>query len=99
MNEALEIPFATEAEEAFRDSLTGLHDRNLFLFMLDREVKRARRYGTPFTLAMIDIDSFFQRSDRLNDIAGMVATSIRELDLAVRYSEDAFAVSWRGGRS
>ena len=96
MNEALEIPFATEAEEAFRDSLTGLHDRNLFLFMLGREVKRARRYGTPFTLAMIDIDSFFQRSDRLNDIAGMVATSIRELDLAVRYSEDAFAVILAG---
>jgi len=101
MNEAIEIPFATEANEAFRDSLTGLHDRSLFFFMLDREVKRARRYGTPFTLAMIDIDAFFRGNDRLNDIAGTVATSIRELDLAVRYSEDSFAVILAGadGRS
>lgn len=75
------------------ETLEGMAQDGL---MLDREVKRARRYGTPFTLAMIDIDSFSQCNDRLNDIAGMVATSIRELDLAVRYSEDAFAVILAG---
>jgi len=96
MNEALEIPYAGGADSAFRDGLTGLHDRSLFHFILDREVKRARRYGTPFTLAMIEIDSFARGNDRLNDIASIVATSLRELDLAVRYSEDAFAVILAG---
>lgn len=105
MNEAVELEFAAETDAAFRDSLTGLYSQGFFRIALDREVRRARRYGTPFTLAMIDIDSFSEYCKRfgqargrglLREVGVLIESNIRDLDLASRHDADAFSVMLDG---
>jgi putative two-component system response regulator len=85
----------------FTDSLTGLFNHGFFQISLDREVKRSKRHGDPFTLALIDIDSFSHynkhcgsvKGDRmLREISDLVMKNIRQTDLAARFSDDVLAV-------
>lgn len=81
------------------DSLTGLPNRHKLEQSLDVEVERARRYRTPFSLVMSDIDNV----DELNQIYGreagdrvlkrfgqILASSVRRADLAARYEGGTF---------
>ena len=45
-------------EQAHSDYLTGIPNRRHFNQLLEKEWKRAHRYGHPLSLAMIDIDHF-----------------------------------------
>lgn len=45
------------AQAASTDPLTGLNNRREFEAALADEVARARRYGRPLSLVMIDVDS------------------------------------------
>ena len=45
-------------EQAHSDYLTGIPNRRHFNQLLEKEWKRAQRYGHPLSLAMIDIDHF-----------------------------------------
>lgn len=85
----------------FKDSLTGLNNREFFyLFLRDALIKT--RAGTKYTaLIMIDIDDFKQVNDRYGHIAGdqvlkMVAEvfrkHIRTNDVAVRWGGEEFAI-------
>jgi putative two-component system response regulator len=99
-------PVATmEYEEAisasFTDSLTGLYNHGFFQICLDREIRKSERYGTPFTLGLIDIDwfsrfnkrsGFLEGDRRLKDVAAVIAANIRETDLAARFLGDVCAV-------
>jgi hypothetical protein len=52
----LEMSTFEETERsAVTDSLTSLYNRRFFLLALDREIRRSRRYGLVFTLAMLDL--------------------------------------------
>jgi len=54
----LKKDYENETQAPFTDSLTGLYNHGFFQLALDMEVKRSLRYGIPFTLALIDVDSF-----------------------------------------
>lgn len=55
---------------AREDALTGLPNRRYFDEMLDREVWRAERSGTPFALVMADINGFKLVNDQLGHAVG-----------------------------
>ncbi len=101
MYEQIEKYYKNETNATFTDSLTGLFNHGFFQTVLDEEVKRFQRYGTPFTLTLIDIDSFTSYNSRfspvkgdrvLKEIARMIKENIRQVDLAARYSGDVFAL-------
>jgi diguanylate cyclase (GGDEF)-like protein len=50
-------------EHAETDSLTGLPNRRRILELADYEVDRAKRYGRPMSVLMIDIDHFKSLND------------------------------------
>ncbi len=94
-----------EQQLALTDTLTGLANRRAFWERLEQEVRRCRRFGTPFAVAYIDVDEFKAVNDRcghdrgdqvLERIAGVLRASIRELDLAARVGGDEFAVLFPG---
>ena len=76
------------------DMLTGLANRRRLMTRLEEEVQRARRYKTPLSVVMIDIDHFKLVNDAhghamgdevLRNIGAMLKTSLRGTDLAARY--------------
>ena len=76
------------------DVLTGLANRRRLMTRLDEEVQRARRYKTPLSVVMIDIDHFKLVNDTyghamgdevLRNIGAMLKASVRTTDLAARY--------------
>lgn len=52
------------------DWLTGLNNRRVFMQKLADEIERARRYGHPLALLMIDLDHFKQINDTHGHAAG-----------------------------
>jgi diguanylate cyclase (GGDEF)-like protein len=84
-----------------RDSLTGLYNRRYFRETYAREIDRAKRTGTPFSIAMLDVDEFKQINDTLGHLAGdallasfadLLRTSLRSLDMVARYGGDEFVI-------
>ena len=53
----------TVARESVTDELTGLFNRRRFDEVLDTEVERAKRFGQPMALVLLDIDDFKQVND------------------------------------
>ena len=88
-------------EAAFTDHLTGLANRRRFERQLEREVSRVQRFGHPFTLLMLDIDSFKNLNDTFGHDAGddairrlgkVLREGTRGIDLAARIGGEEFAV-------
>src|SRR6185437_6937680 len=89
--------------EAYRDPLTGLPNRALFLERLERALND--RHGGQVVVLFIDLDRFKAVNDSLGHRAGdelltEVATRMRETlrssDLAARLGGDEFAVLLEG---
>jgi diguanylate cyclase (GGDEF)-like protein len=87
--------------EARKDFLTGLANRKAFDEQIRLEEERARRYGRPLSLLMIDIDNFKAVNDSLGHewgddvlrvVSRTIATAIRQSDFAARYGGEEFAV-------
>jgi diguanylate cyclase (GGDEF)-like protein len=83
------------------DPLTGLANRRRLMSRLDEETSRARRYKTPLSVVMIDIDHFKQVNDThghamgdevLRNIGAMLKSSVRTTDLAARYGGEEFTL-------
>jgi diguanylate cyclase (GGDEF)-like protein len=91
------------------DPLTGLGNRRAFDQHLEHEVDRAKRYGYPLSLALIDIDHFKVYNDTHGHPAGdevlrklghaLDDHMIRRSDLAYRYGGEEFAVIMHSTRS
>lgn len=93
--------YEKETGAHYTDSLTGLLNHGFFEMVLNREFKRSERYAEPFTLSLIDVDSFNHYNRRhssvagdrvLKEIAGLIIKNIRQIDLAARYSGDVLEV-------
>jgi diguanylate cyclase (GGDEF)-like protein len=86
---------------ALTDPLTMLSNRRAGERALDREIARARRAGSPFSLALFDLDHFKQINDVhghavgddvLCEVSRILTSTFRASDLAVRWGGDEFLV-------
>lgn len=86
---------------ATTDGLTGLHNHRYFQERLSERIEEARRHPTRHTLLLLDIDHFKQVNDRyghpvgdevLKALAGLLKSSIRNVDMAARYGGEEFVV-------
>jgi len=88
-------------ESATHDSLTGLLRREAILDHLERELRRAKRFDRPLTVAMADLDHFKEVNDAYGHLTGDVAlkqvakalsTTLRESDEVGRYGGEEFLI-------
>jgi diguanylate cyclase (GGDEF)-like protein len=86
---------------ATHDDLTGVHNRRHFMTVAQREWDRARRYGTPAALLLIDADHFKRVNDThghlcgdelLRAIAKTVGDSLRQPDVLARFGGEELIV-------
>ncbi|HEX7319334.1 MAG TPA: sensor domain-containing diguanylate cyclase [bacterium] len=83
------------------DSLTHIANRRHFDLMLDSEMRKARGYSRPLSLAMVDLDNFKSFNDRNGHQAGdltLVALArtlkdnVRDTDFVARYGGEEFVI-------
>jgi diguanylate cyclase (GGDEF)-like protein/putative nucleotidyltransferase with HDIG domain len=83
------------------DELTSLYNHRHFHERLEQEIARGSRFGSTFSLILMDIDLFKSYNDIYGHLAGdqvlrkvgrYIATSVRSIDLAFRYGGEEFAV-------
>jgi len=83
------------------DEVTAVYNRRYFNETLAHEVRRARRYGNPLSLLVLDIDDFKRVNDTWGHVEGdaslrkigrMLRENTRETDCVARYGGDEFAV-------
>ena len=88
-------------EMAMVDGLTGLFVRRYFDARIEEEIERARRYGSDFSVVMMDVDDFkalndthgHQVGDRvLRAVAAIVRANMRGVDTAARYGGEEIAL-------
>ncbi len=88
-------------DAARSDPLTRLPNRRGFRELLDLELERARRGGTPMTVVVGDIDHFKDVNDRsghhvgdavLARLAALLQDSKRQIDAAARVGGEEFAL-------
>ncbi len=95
------VPIIIEYDElktlqlnAVTDPLTGLYNRRLFGEAFEKELNRARRYGLPLGLVMVDLHRFKEVNDkhghpRGDDVLRAAATTLKK---ALRTSDSAFRI-------
>lgn len=86
---------------AATDPLTGLYNRRLFTESFEKELNRARRYGLPLGLVLIDLHRFKEVNDKyghprgddvLKAAASTFQKALRTSDSAFRIGGDEFAL-------
>ena len=86
---------------SFHDPLTHLYNREYFNHQLEKEILRCRRSGGSFSLLTLDIDGFTAFNERLQattgdialqEFAGILSGSVREVDTVARLGGDEFAI-------
>ena len=90
-------------QENIPDPLIGIYNRRYLDRRLDEEVARARRYGHPLSVLMLDIDHFKRVNDTYGHQAGdevlkhlgkLIMSAVRETDIVARYGgEEIFVIS------
>jgi diguanylate cyclase (GGDEF)-like protein len=92
---------AKVAFQANHDALTGLGNRRSFNERFHQECARSRRFGSPFTLVLFDIDDFkvvndtyghWAGDEALRFLAGWTRGCLRETDAAFRVGGEEFAL-------
>ncbi|UCF31310.1 MAG: diguanylate cyclase [bacterium] len=88
-------------EMAVTDGLTGIPNYRHLIDKLDEEIKRSKRYQTPITMILIDLDNFKEVNDTyghrhgdfvLKKVAKTLVDGLRETDIMARYGGDEFAL-------
>lgn len=91
--------YETTKALSLHDALTGLANRRQMDIYFERNLARAKRYGTPLTIMLLDIDHFKRYNDMhghsagddlLVDMAGLMTSELRATDLVVRYGGEEF---------
>lgn len=93
--------FTKTLKFATNDELTGLHNRRYFNERLMDELERAKRYNSPISLLMADIDHFKQINDTYGHLTGdtvlkwigkLLRKKLRQSDVVARYGGEEFAI-------
>lgn len=88
-------------EQASTDAMTHASNRSHLLASTESEIRRARRYGHPLALLILDLDKLKQINDEYGHVAGDKAIchvaetcreSMRASDLLGRFGGDEFVV-------
>jgi len=88
-------------KQAMQDVLTGIPNRQAYEDRLATEVARSKRYATPLTLVVWDVDRFKSINDSysqaggdrvLKVIAEMLSQRVRETDFVARYAGEEFVM-------
>ena len=89
-------------EVSIKDTLTGLHNRNYFEMIFEKEVKRAKRDHKSLSVLMFDIDYFKQYNDTYGHQEGdralkavshiLAAHTNRSYDYAFRVGGEEFII-------
>lgn len=83
------------------DALSGLSNRRAFHARLREEWRRSRRYRSPLSLLLIDVDGLKDVNDAqghaagdrvLRSVAGAIKHTLRETDFGARWGGDEFAI-------
>lgn len=86
---------------ATRDALTGLANRRQFFDVAEGALTQTRRYGTPLTIALLDLDHFKHINDThghaagdtvLKAFASVLRECLRDTDTPARVGGEEFAV-------
>ncbi|MEK7450105.1 MAG: diguanylate cyclase [Planctomycetota bacterium] len=89
------------AQLVFKDELTDLHNRRFMYRYLDQNIPGSGRTQSPFSLLMIDVDSFKDINDSFGHLEGdhmlkelslVLAKNLRPTDIPVRYAGDEFSI-------
>jgi len=85
---------------SYIDDLTGIYNHRFFIQQLTMEVERQKRYPTPLSLLMIDIDFFKHYNDTNGHLAGdqalkaiamLIQHGVRQTDIVARYGGEEFS--------
>ena len=88
-------------EHAEKDWLTGIWNRRKWMNLAKTELKRAKRYGRPLTIAYLDIDHFKLVNDSLGHEGGdrvlihlvkNISSQLRENDIFGRIGGEEFII-------
>lgn len=94
-----------ERDQALTDTLTGIPNRLAWEERVKQEYARWKRFGTPLTLLVWDVDHFKRINDEfghragdkvLKVIANLLADNVRETDFVARYGGEEFTVLMPG---
>lgn len=93
--------YSSARDMLYIDELTGLFNYRYLDISLDREIKRADRFGSTVSMIFIDLDFFKVVNDThghlvgsqvLNEVGMLLKKSVREVDIVIRYGGDEFTV-------
>ena len=88
-------------QQAARDALTGLFNRQKFDSLCAAEIARGKRYGTPLAIIMYEIDGFKSINDNYGHLVGdrvlvetatLVSGRMRQLDTLARWGGEEFMI-------
>ena len=88
-------------ELAMVDGLTSLFVRRYFDARIEEEVERSKRYGTAFSVIMMDVDDFKRLNDTFGHLVGdrvlraisnVVKAQMRGVDTAARYGGEEITI-------
>lgn len=86
---------------AMIDSLTGIYNRHKFEELFALESERSRRFSSPLSMIMIDLDHFKSVNDRyghdigddvLKGVALVIQSNIRKNDIFARWGGEEFLI-------
>jgi len=95
------IDYHNATRQTWIDDLTRLYNVRYLYQLLDNEIKRAARYGSPLSVVFMDLDGFKMVNDvyghcagsvTLAEVAQVVLKSVREVDYVARYGGDEFVI-------
>ncbi len=81
---------------AVTDGLLGIYNRRYTAQRLQAEVYRARRYGSPFSIIMMDIDHFKNYNDNFGHDAGDLVLKTVALSVQQRLRQSDVLGRWGG---
>lgn len=99
--EALQMINELLEKQATTDALTGAHNRMKLNRLLEVEIERAKRYRTPLSVILFDVDKFKGINDDfghlagdavLKELAATVSSDIRASDIFARWGGEEFMV-------
>jgi diguanylate cyclase (GGDEF)-like protein len=88
-------------DRAFVDDTTDVYNARYLLEALDRDLRRAERYGNELSILFIDLDRFKLVNDNhghlvgssvLRQLSRLLTQSVRQVDTVARYGGDEFTI-------